>query len=59
MSINRGEACSILILCVNTKCESMAYRSFGLKGVQLEVSEKEPQGIRALWQASAQSDVAY
>ena len=36
----------VLIFSTNTSCENMAYRSgpLGLRNIQLEVSEKLPQG---------------
>ena len=44
MSTNRGKACLMLNFCMHTNCANMAYQSFRLKGVQLEASEKLPQG---------------
>ena len=40
----KGKACLILIFSTDTNCENMAIDPLGLKHVQLEVSEKLPQG---------------
>ena len=54
-SMERSSASSVLIFSMNTDCESLAYQSFRLIGVHLEVSATPLMDVAPVIQVSTRS----